>query len=214
MSGSYILYDYWRSTASYRVRIALNLLGLRYETRPINLMTGQHRADDYTALNPQGLLPTLLIDGQPFTQSLAILEYLHGRTPGSCLLPKDSYGQYLTRQLSYAIAMEIHPVCNLSVASHAAELSGGGEQVKKAWMQHFITRGLHAVEDMLPGGDSFALGPVPGMADVCLIPQLYNAARWDVDLTPFPRIRAVAAACDAREAFRQAHPDQVGPPPE
>ncbi|MGP6086713.1 maleylacetoacetate isomerase [Antarctobacter jejuensis] len=214
MSTSFILYDYWRSSASYRVRIALNLLGLPYESRPINLVTGQHRADDYMALNPQGLLPTLLIDGQPFTQSLAILEYLHAQIPGSTLLPSDPYGQYLTRQVSYAIAMEIHPVCNLNVASHAAQMSGGGEEAKRQWMLHFITRGLHAVEAMLPGGTRFCLGSSPGMADVCLIPQLYNATRWGVDLSPFHRIRGVAAACDELEAFRRAHPDQVGPPPD
>lgn len=214
MTATYILYDYWLSSASYRVRIALNLLGLPYESRPINLVTGQHRAEEYTALNPQGLLPTLLIDGQPFTQSLAILEYLHGQIPGSTLLPDDAYGQYRARQLAYAIAMEIHPVCNLHVANHAAQLTGGGDSAKRAWMQHFISRGLYAFEEMLPGGTRFCLGASPRMPDVCLIPQLYNATRWGVDLAPYPRIRGVAAACDELEAFRRAAPDLVGAPPE
>ena len=212
MGDVILLYDYWRSSASYRVRIALNLLGLPYETRPVNLLTGEHQDPAYLALNPQGLVPSLRIDGQVLTQSLAILEYLHSRSPGSTLLPGDPLGQYRARQLAYAIAMEIHPVCNLSVATHAATLAGGGEQVKLGWMRHFIGRGLTAVERLLSGDMRFCLGETPGMADCCLVPQVYNAERWGVDLADMPRIRAVAEACAALDAFRRAHPDAVRPP--
>lgn len=212
MPDPILLFDYWRSSASYRVRIALNLLGLPYEARQVNLLTGAHRAPDYLAINPQGLVPSLRIDGQVLTQSLAIMEYLHARAPGSTLLPGDPLGQFRARQLSYAIAMEIHPICNLAVANHAASLAGGGEEVKRAWMQHFIGRGLTSVEALLPAGSRFSLGDAPGMADCCLVPQVYNAERWGVDLERMPRIRAIASHCAELEAFRRAHPDAIGPP--
>lgn len=212
VTASIILHDYWRSSASYRVRIALNLLGLPYTARTVDLLSGENRGPAYRALNPQGLVPTLEIDGRTLTQSLAIVEYLHDRTPGSRLLPADPLGQYRARQLSHAIAMEIHPICNLSVANHAAALAGGDDAVKSAWMQHFIGRGLSAVEAMLPADTRFCLGNTPGMADCCLVPQVYNADRWGVDLAAMPRIRAIAGACAALEPFRRAHPDAVRPP--
>jgi maleylacetoacetate isomerase len=213
MAGKIVLYDYWRSSASYRVRIALNLLGLEAETRPVNLLTGSHLHPDYLTLNPQGLLPALVIDGRTLTQSLAIIEYLHAITPGSRLLPGDIDGQYRVRQLAYAIAMEIHPVCNLGVVKHVAEITGGGDAARADWMRHFIGKGLDAFESLLDDDGPFCHGDAPTMADCCLMPQLYNAERWGVELSGLVRIRRAAEAASELEAFRAAHPDVIGPPP-
>ncbi|WP_040441121.1 maleylacetoacetate isomerase [Roseibium aggregatum] len=213
MAKDIVLYDYWRSSASYRVRIALNLLKLEAEYRPVNLLTRAHLDDDYLALNPQGLLPALIVDGKTLTQSLAIIEYLHATTPGSTLMPEDVDGQYRVRQLSYAIAMEIHPVCNLGIVGHVAELTGGGDDAKKAWMQRFIGKGLAAFETLLDDNGPFCHGDTPTMADCCLMPQLYNANRWGVDVSGFPKILRVAAAAEALDAFKDAHPDAIGAPP-
>lgn len=216
MSGLPVLFDYWRSSASYRVRIALNLLGRDYVSRQVNLLTGAHRTSDYRAINPQSILPSLVIDGRTLTQSLAIIEYLHATTKGSSLIPEDPVGQHRVRQLAYAISMEIHPVCNLGVAAHVAELTGVGDAGKKAWMQHFITRGLADFEALLAQGGpgSFCIGDTPTMADCCLIPQLYNADRWGVDYSRHPRLYRAAVSARAMPAFAAAHPDRVGPPKE
>ncbi|MEX0340602.1 MAG: maleylacetoacetate isomerase [Arenibacterium sp.] len=215
MSDTPKLYDYWRSSASYRVRIALNLLDIAYDAVPVDLLTKAHLADDHLARNPQGLLPAFEIDGQVMTQSLAIIEYLHATRAHSTLLPGDAQGQYRARQLSYAVAMEIHPVCNLSVAVHVAALTGGGDADKKAWMQHFISKGLAAHEALLAqgGSGSFSMGDTPNMADCCLIPQLYNAARWGVDISDHENISRIATNAAAHPAFAAAHPDEIGPPP-
>ncbi|GAB4520844.1 MAG: maleylacetoacetate isomerase [Roseibium sp.] len=214
MAREIVLYDYWRSSASYRVRIALNLLGLEAGTRPVNLLTGSHLDRDYLELNPQGLLPALMIDGKTLTQSLAIIEYLHATTPGSMLPPADIDGQYRVRQLAYAIAMEIHPVCNLGVVKHVAQITGGGDAARADWMRHFIGKGLGAFEALLDDAGPFCRGDTPTMADCCLIPQLYNAERWGVDISGFARIGRAAEAASRLEAFRAAHPDVIGPPPE
>lgn len=214
MTDGTILYDYWRSSASYRVRIALNLLGRSYEAVPINLLADANRSPDYLAKNPQGLLPSLEIDGYCLTQSLAIIEYLNTTTKEATLLPTDPLGQHRVRQLSYAVAMEIHPVCNLNVAAHVVSLIGGGDEDKKAWMQHFISRGLTAFEALLARGGSgaFCLGDMPTMADCCLIPQLYNAERWGVDYRKHDNIARIADTAAEEDAFLAAHPDKVGPP--
>ena len=214
MSESIILYDYWRSSASYRVRIALGLLGLPYQTQTVNLLTKEHHDEAFLAINPQGLLPALEIGGKRLTQSLAIIEYLHSTTPGSTLLPADPDGQFPVRQLSYAIAMEIHPICNLAVATHVAELTGGGEAVKLGWMRRFIGSGLEAVEALLALGETsrFCCGDQPTMADCCLIPQLYNADRWGLDYSGHPNILRIADEARTIAAFQAAHPDVVGPP--
>ena len=215
MAKQFVLYDYWRSSASYRVRIALYLLGIEPELRPVNLLSGDHRTADYISLNPQGLLPTLEIDGKCFTQSLAIIEYLHATTPGSTLLPSAPEDQFRVRQLAYAIAMEIHPVCNLSVVSHATRFADNRDLAKREWMQHFISKGLNAFETLLAANKGpFCFGAHPTMADCCLMPQLYNAARWGVETSGLGRIQEAAAAANALPAFRAAHPDQVGAPPE
>ena len=214
MTDAPILYDYWRSSASYRVRIALNLLEQPYDAVPVDLLAGAHRGADYLAMNPQGILPSLLIDGHQLTQSLAIIEYLHATNDGSSLLPDDPLGQFRVRQLSYAVAMEIHPVCNLSVATHAANLTKDANAAKVDWMTHFIAKGLANLEVLLAqdARATFSYGDTPTMADCCLIPQLYNADRWGVDYSVHRRIKQIAEATRDISAFGDAHPDTVGPP--
>lgn len=200
------LHDYWRSSASYRVRIALGLAGLEWETVPVDLVAGAQRSPEHLALNPQGLVPALEIDGIVLTQSLAILEYL-SETGRIALLPAGAEDRARVRALSHAIAMEIHPICNLRVARHAASASGG-EITMEAWMQDFIAPGLAAFEAMLPGGPRCWGGDVT-MADVCLVPQVYNARRWGVDLDPMPKIRQAVEALEAIPAVAAAHPDRT-----
>ncbi len=206
-----VLHDYWRSSAAYRLRIALNLLGLDYERAPVDLLAGAHKAPDYLALNKQGLVPTLEIDGKVFTQSLAIIEYLD-ETHGAGFLPQDPLGRARVRTLSYAIAMDIHPVCNTSVARFATE-SSGGDLDTKDWMHAFIPERLAAVDAMLgdPATGRFCHGDALTMADICLVPQVYNAKRWEVDLAPLPRLGAIVAHLEAIDAVAAAHPDRVKP---
>jgi maleylacetoacetate isomerase len=210
-----VLYDYWRSSASYRVRIALNYKGIDYRLASVNLLTGENRTGAHKSRNPQGLLPVLQQGGTQMTQSLAIIEYLDEEHPEPPLLPRESLGRQRVRALSYAIAMEIHPVCNLSVAAEVARLTGGGDEVKKSWMQHHIRNGLDGYEGMLNlfrTSGRFSFGDTPSMADCCLIPQLYNAERWGLDLGRWPQISRIRSACDEIEAFALAHPDLIGPP--
>jgi maleylacetoacetate isomerase len=211
-----VLYDYWRSSAAYRVRIALNLLCIAYEAVPVNLLARAHRSSDHLARNPQGLVPVLDIDGLRLTQSLAIVEYLDETRPQARFLPVAPPERARLRAIAYAIAMEIHPVCNLAVANHAAGISGGGEEAKAAWMRHFIPPGLAAVERLLDHKTTgrFAHGAAPGMADICLVPQLYNARRWGIDLGAMPILSRLDAEAQKLDAFARAHPDRIGPPPQ
>lgn len=204
------LYDYWRSSASYRVRMALNLLGLAYQAHPVNLVAGEQSLPDNLARNPQGLVPTLEIDGLVLTQSLAILEYL-AETRGG-LLPADAKGRARVRALSYAIAMEIAPVCNLSVRNHVAAATGGAISADD-WQRHYIAKGLAAFEVMLdhPATGRFCHGDTPSMADLCLVPQVYNAERIGIDVTSFPRIARIVADLADITAIAAAHPDRVKP---
>jgi len=203
-----VLYDYWRSSASYRVRIALNLAGIGYKPVVVNLLDGSHRSAAHLARNPQGFVPALDIDGLMLTQSLAIIEYLI-ETRGLSLLPDDPPQRARVRALAHTIAMDIHPVCNLSVVAHVMEITGGGAEARSDWMQHFISQGLAAFEAMLAHDDTgrFCHGDTPGLADICLMPQVYNADRWGVDMAAMPRIQAVRQTCDQLPAFVKAHPD-------
>jgi maleylacetoacetate isomerase len=201
-----VLHDYWRSSACYRVRIALAHLGIAYRKVPIDLLKGEQRAEDYRAINPQGLVPTLEIDGRVMTQSLAIIEYLAETRPGSGILPDDPIDRHFVRSIAHAIAMEIHPLCNTHVVAHIMELTGD-PGAREAWMRKFIGQGLANVERMLAGRtDRFAFGDRPGMADFCLVPQLYNARRWGAEISACDRLLAIDAECAKLPAFDAAFP--------
>lgn len=202
-----VLYDYWRSSASYRVRIALNLAGIAYEARVVNLLDKGHKAPEHLARNPQGLVPVLEIDGVLLSQSLAILDYLadSGRLR---LLPKAPVARAKVRAAAQTLAVDVHPVCNLSVVTHVAELTGD-PGARDAWMARFIRPGLEAFEARLSGDGPFCFGDTPGLADICLVPQLYNAERYGVPYDDLPRLSAAARACGDLEAFRAAAPEAV-----
>ncbi|OJI92330.1 maleylacetoacetate isomerase [Planktotalea frisia] len=202
-----VLWDYPKSSASYRLRIALNLAGLEYRLETVDLLTGAHRSDAHLARNPQGFVPVLDIDGHRFTQSLAILDYLDA-TRDMGLLPSEPADRAKVTALAHCIAVDLHPVCNLSVMRHA---TGGEEPVRTEWMRHFIRPGLEAFEVLLAGFEQtpFATGSTPNLADICLIPQLYNANRWGVEYSDLSRITAIEKACAAHDAFKAAHPDMV-----
>lgn len=208
-----VLYDYWRSSASYRVRIALNLIDQDYRSIAVDLLAGQHRRLEHLTRNPQGHVPVLEIDGARFTQSLAIIEYLAETRQDTGFLPADAIGRQRVRALSYAIAMDIHPVCNLGVVSQVMASAANGEAARRDWMQKFIGEGLMAFERLLdrPSTGTFCHGDRPTMADICLVPQVYNARRWEVDLSACPRVVAIDRQCAAIAPFVQAHPDRAKP---
>ena len=206
-----ILYDYWRSSASFRVRIALNLAGIDYQSESVSLLKQEHRTPEYLVRNPQGLVPALFIDGQLLTQSLAIIEYI-SETREANFLPQNPLDRARVRALAHAIAMDIHPVCNLSVVNYAAALTDTPEETTKAWMQKFVGRGLTALELMLqhtPGPLCF--GSQLTLADICLVPQVYNAKRWDVDLSAMPRINAIVAALETNSSIMKSRPENMKP---
>lgn len=200
-----VLWDYPKSSASYRVRIALNLAGIDYRIETVNLLDKAHKSPAHLARNPQGFVPVLDIDGQRLTQSLAIISYLD-TTRDLGFLPRDPLARAKTEALAYSVAVDLHPVCNLSVASFA---TGGQEPERTQWMQHFITPGLAAFEALLEPFElsPFVNGKAPGLAELCLIPQLYNANRWGADYAGCAKIKSLEAACAALPAFQDAHPD-------
>lgn len=201
-----ILHGYFRSTASWRVRIALGLKGLVAEQAAHHLRRGEQRAPDYLALNPQGLTPAFVTDdGAVLTQSLAICEYLDEVHPEPALLPTDPVERARVRAVALAIACDIHPVQNLKVLQHLRDL-GLAEEVVTAWATSVIDEGLDAVDQLLAGTEGpFAFGDRPGLADLCIVPQLGNARRFNVDLR-WPRLLAIEAACLELDAFRAAAP--------
>ena len=203
------LYGYYRSSAAYRVRIALNLKGLAYESVFVHLRKGEQRAPDYVKLNPQGLVPTLIDGEATLTQSLAILEYLEEVHPRPALLPRDPAGRARVRALALAIACDIHPLNTLKILQHLQKELGLNEAARNAWYHRWVHEGFKAIEAQLGGGGSgrFCHGDQPTMADACLVPQAYNAERLKVDLAPYPIIRRIVAECRALPAFAQAAPE-------
>jgi maleylacetoacetate isomerase len=206
-----VLYDYWRSSAAYRVRIALNLKGLEYEQRPVDLVRdgGQQHAGAYRELNPQGLVPALLHGDTVMTQSLAICEWLDEAFPAPPLLPAGPEDRARVRALALVVACDIHPVNNLRVQQYLQSRLAVTREGAVAWMNHWMSLGFAALETRLAeGGFSgrCCWGDEPGLADCCLIPQVYNAERFNCDMTAFPAIRKVVDHCRSLPAFRQADP--------
>ncbi len=204
------LYGYFRSSAAYRVRIALNLKGLAYDQAPVNLVKGEQRGEENLARQPQGLVPSLVTDdGLVLTQSLAICEYLDETHPEPPLLPADAAGRARVRALAQLVACEIHPLNNLRVLKYLVGELGADETAKVTWYRHWVTEGFAALETMLSreaGSGDFCHGDTPSLADLCLVPQVFNAERFECDLTAYPRIRRITANCRALPAFAQAAP--------
>jgi maleylacetoacetate isomerase len=207
------LYTFFRSSASHRVRIALNLKGLQYDQAPIHLRRGggEQLSAAYKAINPQALVPALEDDGKILTQSLAIIEYLEERYPQPPLLPRDPADKALVRSLALIVACEVHPIQNLRVLQYVKrEYNQSDEQVNR-WAQHWIDLGLAALEQMIvaqPRRGKFCFGDTPTLADICLVPQLGNARRYGCDLSPYPAILEIEKNCKALPAFADAAPEK------
>ena len=207
-----LLYDYFRSSASYRVRIALNLKGLPYDLQEVHLVKdgGQQHAADYVALNPQGRVPALAEGGDVLKQSLAILEYLEEQYPEPALLPQDPVLRAKVRAAAHTIAMDIHPLNNLSVLHYLQQTLSVDDEQKQAWYAHWIQIGFRALEAQLqPTAGPYCFGKQPTFADVCLIPQMYNARRFNVDLRDCPTLQRIDDQCMQLDAFAQADPDNA-----
>ncbi|MEJ8851798.1 maleylacetoacetate isomerase [Variovorax rhizosphaerae] len=203
------LHNYFRSSASYRVRIALNLKGLDYDYIPVHIARGDHLAGPFAAISADMLVPVLEDDGEHFSQSMAIMEYLDETQPEPPLLPRDPVGRARVRALSESIACEIHPVNNLRVLKYLVRELKLDDVAKNAWYRHWVRVGLEAFERQLaqlPAGSSYCYGDTPTMADCCLVPQIFNAQRFDCDLNGLPRTMAAFETCMQLDAFRRAQP--------
>jgi len=204
-----VLFGYYRSSAAYRVRAALAWKGIDFETRPVHLVKGEHRLPDYLDLNPQGLVPVLSIDGHTLGQSMAILEYLEETRPEPSLLPAHAAGRAAVRWMAELVAADIHPINNLRVGTYLRGTLGQGEAAVLSWMHHWMAQGFEALETLVrTHGGLFCHGDAPSLADICLVPQMYNARRFDLDLTPFPKLVTIDARCRDLPAFASAHPDR------
>jgi maleylacetoacetate isomerase len=207
------LYGYWRSSAAYRVRIALELKGLTYESVPVHLVRdgGEQRKPSYRRINPQGRVPALEHDGRVLTQSLAIIEYLDETWPEPALLPSTAAARARVRALAQLVACDIHPLNNLRVLQYLANELGRSEDARNDWYRHWIEDGFDALEALLAGSTEtgrYCHGNEPGLADVLLVPQVYNARRYQCDLTPYQTITRIEQACNALAAFDRARPER------
>ena len=203
-----VLYDFWRSSAAYRVRIVLNIKGVAYRSVPIDLGRGAQSGADYKALNPQGLVPALAIDGLLLTQSLAIIDYLDANYKDPPMVSSDPASRSRTLAQALIIAADIHPINNLRVLNYLRRELGQGEEAVNSWYRHWIAEGLAALEAQAPENGLFG-GALPNMADVCLVPQLANARRFDQPLEAYPKLVAFDAALRALPAFAAAAPEAV-----
>lgn len=204
------LYGYFRSSAAYRVRIAMNIKGIECEREFVHLRKGDNRTPEYLALNPQGVVPTLAVDEAAIGQSLAIMEYLDEVNLEVPLLPVDALGRARVRQLAQIVACDIHPLNNLKVLTYLREEMGQTQDAIDAWYRHWVESGLAAFEALLadnPATGLFCHGDEPGLADACLVPQLFNARRFDADLSAMPTALRVEANCNELQAFKDAAPE-------
>jgi maleylpyruvate isomerase len=207
------LYSYFRSSAAYRVRIALNLKGLDYEYAPVHLLRdgGQQLKPEYRELNPDGIVPTFVDGDDVLTQSLAIIEYLEETHPEPALLPRNPIDRAFVRSVALQVACEIHPVDNLRVLKYLKHELKVADEVKDAWYKHWIDSGFAALEKRLARDkrvDSLTFGDTPTIADLCIVPQVFNAQRFNIDLTPYPTIVRIAEAANQLDAFVKAAPAQ------
>ena len=211
-----ILHHYWRSTASYRVRVALGLKGIEAELRAVDLATGEHLAPPFAAIAPRGFLPVLedaSEDGPVrLGQSLAIIDYLDARYPQAPTLPARQPERARAMMLAHMVALDIHPVCNLTVLKEVGRMAGPGDaaDARLAWNRHFIAAGLDALEPLLPES-GFCAGEAPMLPEICLVPQLYNARRWGMDAVRWPRAARIEDLCLALPAFAAAAPERHEP---
>jgi maleylacetoacetate isomerase len=206
------LYTYFRSSAAYRTRIALNLKGLDYEALPVNLRApvSAQRSSEYLALNPEGLVPMLEVDGQVIRQSLAIIEYLEEAHPSPPLLPRTALERARVRALTFAIACDIHPLNNLRVLNYLRSPLGHADAEVNAWYAHWIARGFGALEQEVAhtsADERHMCGDTVTLADVCMVPQMYNARRQQCDVAPYPRLRAICEHLESLPAFARAAPE-------
>ena len=207
--GPLVLHGYWRSGTSYRTRIALNLKGLEYRQQSHDLRTGEQRSPSYLALNPQGLVPALQVGDTVLTQSTAILEWLDERWPNPPLLPADPDARAIVRAMSLLIACDIHPLNNVRVLNRLRSELGAPDSAVSAWIGHWIAEGFTALDAMVARyGGRYCFGDMMGMADCHLVPQVYSAERFGVDLTPYPNITAVSERLRQDPAVQAAHPDR------
>ncbi|MDI6003716.1 maleylacetoacetate isomerase [Cobetia marina] len=207
------LYGYYRSSTSYRVRIALALKGIEVAQVPVNLLKGEQRSEEYLAINPQGLVPTLMVGDTEtpaaLTQSLAIMEYLEERWPAPALLPSAPEARAKVRLLCQFMACEMHPLNNPRVLNYLTDRLEVTQAQRLEWYRHWVAEGFARLEVMLAeSAGRFCHGDSPGMADACLMPQLYNARRFECELEDYPRILAIEAACQSLDAFQKAHPER------
>ena len=200
------LYDYYRSSAAYRVRIALNLKGIDYQQFPVNLLAGDQHSKEYLAVNQQGLVPALQVGQGCLIQSLAILEWLEREYPEPSLLPTDPWQAAQLRSVAHIIACDIHPLNNLRVLNYLVAELGATDDKKMAWYRHWLKEGFLGIEPLLTA-KPFACGDKPSLADVVLVPQIYNAKRFGCDLSVFPKIQAVDRSCQQLQAFSDARPE-------
>lgn len=204
-----VLHEYYRSSAAYRVRIALNLKGVDYESRPVNLLESEQRSDEYRALNPQGFVPMLEIDGHRLTQSLAILGYLDQRYPNRPFLPTAAADRAQVVAMAALVACDIHPLNNLRVLKYLKNELGHSQEEVDRWYAHWISEGLPALEALAARtAGQFLYGDAPTGADICLVPQLYNARRFNVPLDDYPTLLRADENANRLEAFAAAHPDR------
>ncbi len=205
------LYDYYRSSACYRVRIALNLKGIAYEATDTSLIDGAHQQAEYKAMNPQGFVPMLEIDGLRLTQSLAIIDYLDAKIDEPHLVPRDPAARARILAMALAVACDIHPLNNLRVLRYLTREFNVDDDTRDDWYRHWVAEGFEALEAMARDAGTFLGGDAPGLADICLVPQMYNARRLEVDLHAYPTLVRIDAAAAALDPFARAHPDAVKP---
>jgi maleylacetoacetate isomerase len=203
------LYDYFRSSACYRVRIALNLKGMTYETVPTNIVKGAQDTPEFIAKNPQHFVPMLEIDGLQLTQSLAIIDYLDASHKEPRLVPADAAARAKVLAMALVIACDVHPLNNLRVLRYLDDGLGIAQDKRDDWYRHWVAEGFAALEILAADAGAFLSGPTPGVADICLVPQMYNARRLNLDLAPYPTLVRIDAGACTLPAFRAAHPDVV-----